>query len=98
MLLNSIELVCSCSYKIDYSQKSEQKKNLVSRITSVAKARIRNVLLSDLLGAKSNPFYFPTLSVLCPTRTMEHGSGLRSGQVSIFVFELTVDEDILDSF
>jgi hypothetical protein len=29
---------------------------------------------------------------------MQNFPGLRFGQVSVFVFELTVDEDILDSY
>lgn len=37
-------------------------------------------------------------SVFCPARAMQNGSGFGARQVSIFVFELAVDEYILDSF
>jgi hypothetical protein len=37
------------------------------------------------------------ISVLRPTGAMQHFASLRFGQVSVFEFELTVDEDVLDS-
>jgi len=43
-------------------------------------------------------FYSSQFSLLCPAGTVQDGPGICPGQVPIFVFELTVDEDELDSF
>src|SRR5580693_6983736 len=47
---------------------------------------------------RRRPIPLRLLSVLCPARTMQHGASFHSRQVSILIFELTVDEDVLDAF